>query len=72
MKIGDGTGPPGFPSYTAVKLPDGTTGVKCTFRNCGHQGTIGPPALLSCGDNCRCPCCRCLQGETVHGLRIGS
>jgi hypothetical protein len=71
IKIGDGTAPPGFPSYRRTTLADGTTGVQCTFCGCGHKGTIGHPSTMECQPGCSCECCRCLHGETVHGLNIG-
>jgi len=69
--FGDGTAPAGFPSYRRCTLPDGSYGVECRFQGCGHKGTIGPPATLECGPACPCLCCRCLQGETLHGVTIG-
>lgn len=71
MVIGDGTAPQGFPLYTATTLASGERGVMCTFRNCKHKGTIGPPAKMECDQSCACPCCQCLQGKVVHGVRIG-
>jgi len=69
--IGDGTAPKDFPSYRACTLSDGTRGVECTFRGCGHKGTIGHPGTMECQPGCDCPCCQCLHGKTVHGLNIG-
>jgi hypothetical protein len=70
MKIGDGTAPKDFPAYQSCVLEDGTRGVRCNFRNCGHVGTIGHPSVMECGPACQCPCCRMLRGETVYGLRV--
>jgi hypothetical protein len=68
---GDGTAPDDFPAYSRCTLADGTYGVKCNYRGCGHTGEIGHPSKMNCGPACPCPCCRMLQGETVYGLRVG-
>jgi hypothetical protein len=70
-QIGNGTAPAGFPAYRRTTLQDGSVGVQCTFRNCGHKGTIGHPGVMECRPSCGCECCRCLNGETMHGLNIG-
>lgn len=67
LQIGDGTAPAGFPSYRGA--PGGK--VECTFNGCGHLGINGKPCQMACVGYCNCPCCRCLGGETVHGVKIG-
>ena len=71
FRIGDGTGPAGFLAYCAHELPAGGHGVKCTFRACGHTGTIGHPGSMSCQPGCPCPCCLALHGIRTHGVVIG-
>ena len=45
MKIGDGTAPKDFPAYSRTTLPDGSRGVRCNYRGCGHTGELAQDIL---------------------------
>ncbi len=79
-RIGDGTGPPGWPAYgrNYVDVAHVSLGLVCKFKNCGHTGVTMQDPLnrgktkMSCkGLLCECSCCQLLSGAQVHGLRIG-
>src|SRR5690606_21119776 len=62
---------PGFPDYSVYENNE----IKCNYNGCGHVGSQFPvlnqPAIMSCGESCKCPCCKMLAGQKIYGHTYG-